>query len=177
MKKGILFCFIIMLAFTTISCSKNKADKTSRIRLLDMLPISETMENKRIAKKVIEGIKEKDVDKIKALFSKQSLSEIPDIDDQIKILIDSVNKINIKEYQIDNGFEGMSREGGITEELSRSCFIWYPNYEDRKYRMIISYYKINLKDPGLEGIVSIEFDQQEKNSDAVEIIGIGNRKI
>lgn len=42
MKKGILFCFIIMLAFTTISCSKNKADKTSRIRLLDMLPLAKS---------------------------------------------------------------------------------------------------------------------------------------
>lgn len=177
MKKGILFCFIIILSFTIISCSKNKADKTSRIRLLDMLPISETLENKRIAKKVIEGIKEKDVDKIKNLFSKQSLSEIPDIDGQIKILIDSVNKINIKEYQIDNGFEGMHWERGIIEEWSRCCFIWYPNYEDSKYRMIITYYKTNLINPDLEGIICIEFYQGEKYDDLVEIIKIGNNEV
>lgn len=180
-KKSLFVLCCIFISATILSCSKNKAVEgsfqTSRTRLLDILLNSETEDNKEIAEKVIEGIKEKDIDKIKALFSKQSLSEISDIDNQIKKLIDFVNEANINEYEIDNGFEGMSRGGGVTEELSRSCFIWYPNYKDHKFRIIIYYYKINLKEPELEGVVSIGVYQQEKYSEPVEIIKIGNFKL
>ena len=179
MKKEILY--LIILSVTFLSCTKVKAiegvSQNSRTILLDKLSVSTTKDNKEIAERVIEGIREKDIDKIKNLFSKQSLSEIPDIDNQIKKLIDCVNEANINEYEIDNGFEGISREFGTTEELSRSLFIWYPNYEDCKYRIIISYYKINLKEPELEGIVSIKFYQQEKYNEPVEIIKIGDREI
>lgn len=179
MKKEILY--LIILSVTFLSCTKVKAIEgvfqNSRTILLDKLSVSTTKDNKEIAERVIEGIREKDIAKIKNLFSKQSLSEIPDIDNQIKKLIDCVNESNINEYEIDNGFEEISREFGTTEELSRSLFIWYPNYEDCKYRIIISYYKINLNAPELEGIVSIKFYQQEKYNEPVEIIKIGDREI
>ncbi len=43
--------------------------------------------------------------------------------------------------------------------------------------MNVSYYKINLNEPDLEGVVSIEFYQQEKYNEPVEIIIIGNRRV
>ncbi len=181
MKKEIWFLLIVFISSIFISCSKNNiiegTFQTSRTKLLDKLTKSETKDNKEIGEKVIEGIKEKDSDKIKVLFSKQSQAEISDIDNQIKKFIEYVNEANINEYEIDNGFEGMSREYGTTEKLSRKFFIWYPNYEDNKYRIIISYYKINLKNPELEGVVSIKFYQQEKYNEPVEIIKIGNREV
>ena len=61
--------------------------------------------------------------------------------------------------------------------MSRKCFVYYPNYEGRKFRMNVSYYKINLNEPDLEGVVSIEFYQQEKYNEPVEIIIIGNRRV
>lgn len=181
MQKAILFFLIVLVSTTFLSCSKVKAFEgsfqTARTKLLDKLSVSTTKDNKEIAGKIVEGIKEKDVAKIKSLFSKQSLAEMPDIDNQIKQLIEFVNKTNINEYEIKNGFEGMSREYGVTEKLSRKCFVYYPNYESRKFRMNISYYKINLNEPDLEGVVSIEFYQQEKYNEPVEIIIIGNRRV
>lgn len=178
MKKGLLIFLIIFISTAFFSCSKSNgiesSFQTTRTKLLDKLSVSTTKDNKEIAEKVIEGIKENDIDAIKNLFSEKSLSKIHDIDNQIKKLIELVNEIHINEYEIKNGFEGISREYGTTEELSRSCFIWYPNYEDCKYRMIISYCKINLKEPESEGIFSIKFYKQERYNDPIEIIEIEN---
>ena len=91
--------------------------------------------------------------------------------------IDLVNETNVKEYKIDNGFEGMSRVHGKIEELSRICFIWFPNYEEHKYRINIDYYKTNLKDPEMEGLVSIRYYKQFKDKDPELIIEIGNKRV
>jgi phage pi2 protein 07 len=143
MQKAILFFLIVLVSTTFLSCSKVKAFEgtfqTARTKLLDKLSVSTTKDNKEIAGKIVEGIKEKDVVKIKSLFSKQSLAEMHDID--------------------------------------KKCFVYYPNYEGRKFRMNVSYYKINLNEPDLEGVVSIEFYQQEKYNEPVEIIIIGNRRV
>ena len=181
MKKVIIIISVSIL-FSFFSCSKNNKQnpeliQNSRTRLLDKLTPSETKDNKEISEKVIEGIFSKDIDKIKILFSKQSLLEISDIDNQIKELIDFVNETNIKEYEIQNGFQGMSREMWTTEKLARSCFIWFPNYEEHQYRLNIDYYKINLKEPELEGVVNIRFYKQIKYEDAETIIEIGNRRV
>lgn len=141
------------------------------------LSADETKDNNEISEKIIDGIFSKDVEKIKNLFSKQSSLEISDIDAQIKRLIDLVNETNIKEYKIKNGFEGMSREYGKIEELSRVCFIWFPNYEESKYRINIDYYKINLKEPEMEGLVNIRFYKQIKYEDPELIIEIGNKRV
>ena len=141
------------------------------------LSADETKDNNEISEKIIDGIFSKDVEKIKNLFSKQSSLEISDIDAQIKRLIDLVNETNIKEYKIENGFEEMSREYGKIEELSRVCFIWFPNYEESKYRINIDYYKINLKEPEMEGLVNIRFYKQIKYEDPELIIEIGNKRV
>ena len=178
MKKQIA---IIILSVFLFSCSKTKqlstATQNSRTKLLDKLAVSTTRDNKELAGQIITGILTKDIDKIKLLFSKQSLLEISDLDNQIKDLIDLVNETDIKEYEIENGFEGMSREMGVTEKLSRSCFIWFPNYEESQYRIIIEYYKINLETPELEGVVSISLYKQIKYESPETIIKIGDRKI
>ena len=179
-KKAIILFLSILFSFS--SCSKKSEliptlIQNSRTRLLDKLTSSETKDNNEISEKIIDGIFSKDVEKIKNLFSKQSSLEISDIDAQIKRLIDLVNETNIKEYKIENGFEGMSREYGKIEELSRVCFIWFPNYEESKYRINIDYYKINLKEPEMEGLVNIRFYKQIKYEDPELIIEIGNKRV
>ena len=71
----------------------------------------------------------------------------------------------------------MSRKYGKIEELSRVCFIWFPNYEESKYRINIDYYKINLKEPEMEGLVNIRFYKQIKYEDPELIIEIGNKRV
>ena len=168
MKKNLFFLMVLLISVFT-ACDN----------VLNYLTVvdKETKDNNEISEKIIDGIFSKDVEKIKNLFSKQSSLEISDIDAQIKRLIDLVNETNIKEYKIENGFEGMSMEYGKIEELSRVCFIWFPNYEESKYRINIYYYKINLKEPEMEGLVNIRFYKQIKYEDPELIIEIGNKRV
>lgn len=162
MKKKFLFVALISLTITLLlsSCSLGESNLWNRFNDTDEKTANSRMD------KVLEAIKNKDKDALKAMFSKKSITQAEEFDQSITNLFDYFQG----DFVSYNNWGGPMSEGGINEDGSGRNWKRIDSTYDVKtskneYRFAIQEYIQDTADKNNVGVWSLYIIKMEDDID------------
>jgi len=115
-----------------------------------------TRDSKPMSEKVLKYLDTDDVEGLKSMFCEKTISETPDLDEQIEAAMDFYKGKTVS-YRGILGTEGESVDNGVTTKLRMNPHITDIETDaGEKYHIKIYAYIIYMKDTTMEGISEID---------------------
>ena len=164
-KTLITLCLLLVVAFVLITTTAFVLLTTTAAVPPIALPIVFFSSEEEIADRkfgqIVEGVNEKDPEKIKGVFSEQALTECDNIDEGIEYLYDLFDG-GITSWSQDHWSSGDSMHYGTVVSSIRS---WYNVETDRgSFLVFMLDYTRNDPEPGKEGLYALRAIKEENRA-------------